>query len=458
MHGSEGVDSTQGGLSVLLTWILALAAFGPYLVSGVRTDNALTWLVAPVAVWAALTLRLPRRAWLVLAAWVLLLGTATISHILPTLNTSPYLRGSALAGIDAFVSPLVVLLVGIILVKKVGGDRVFTIVSGVLGIGMAGNALLALAQWASPTARLLIGRFWGLSLQEDSTLVRAAAQDRFSGIMQQPALAGAMYGIALIVVTHLFARRPVIRDVLWVLLLVGGALCASKAFWFVGVPIAIGLRILLIRTMGSRDGWKSLLVFAPIASLAILLGVSIGGIGQSIWSALEELFQAATSGVAGVTGNRFGEGGVILQLASHVFADAPVAGYGIGGLTAAVDSGFVEALVVAGFIGVGCLAIVCCSVARDAWVDRAASDGLGPVYVALTIAFAVLTVGFPILTGNRSTLIIWLLLAVLLTRNEHQNSRDVVRQVEPARLPGCGRPSRSSSSLTARVRPRSVRT
>lgn len=421
----EDVETGHGRqrIALLSVWLLALAPFGPYLAAGARIDNVLVWVLLPVAVLGVIGQKVSARASTVLAAWVLLVVVALFAHLVPVLNTSGYARGNALAGLDALGLPVAALLLGLTLVHRVGQDKVFTVVSQGLVLGMMLNAGLAMAQSQSDAANQLIGRLWGLTL-EDSTLARAESVGRFSGMMQQPALAGAMYGLALIVGCQVLAHRPVMRDVVWLVLASGAALSASKAFWLVGLPIALVFRYVQWRRQGVPFGLGRFvaLVVAAIAS-ASLLGVSMRPVVDMLTDPLARVSEAAGGGVGGITGNRFGDTGVVDGLVTHVLRDSPATGYGVAGLATSTDSGFLQILVFAGVLGLVLFTVVCASLVRYAWDEYHAGHALGGVYVAITVAVVVWSIGFPTLTGNRIATPLWVLVAVLVALPGHGVSR-----------------------------------
>ena len=407
------VDNARS-LPTWALWLLALSAFGPYLAPGIRTDSGLVWLALPLAVLALVAAPMPPHAVLVVLSWTVMVAVALWSHLTPSLNTSGYNRGNLLAGVDTFVAPLIALSLGMWFVRRLGPVRVFTIVGQAVMAGMVLNAALALAQSQSSTANRAIGRLWGLAL-DDSTLARAETVDRFSGMMQQPALAGTMYGVALIVGTHLLARKPALRDALWLVLACGAALSASKAFWLVALPIAVILRVVQQRRGIPAGLVRSAVLLGLVGLVARLLGVSLTPMVEMLRSAGADVREAVGGGVGGATGNRFGEQGVVLDLATTVLRDDPVAGYGISGLATATDSGLLQALVVGGLVGLALYCIVLLVLVYDACVGLRGNGELGDVFVALSVAVAVWSVGFPTLTGNRISTILWLLFAVMLT-------------------------------------------
>lgn len=395
--------------------VLAISAFGPYVSAGIRTDNALTWICLPIAGLGLLTTKFPTGAWLIGWSWALMVLIALLSTFAPAMNASPYPRGQLVSGIDNLAAPLIVFIIGLMLCRRVGYSRVVAIVGTILVLGMAGNAILAILQWGWPSLNATIASLWGLQL-ENSTLARAATLGRYSGIMQQPALAGSLYGLALIMSTHVLARRRLFRAVIWLLILVGASVAASKAFWLVGLPVAIALLIYNKRKgISSLGAIPALFVAGSILVLA-LFGLTVDKFYLSLQESMTNIWEAASGGIGGITGNRFGATGVVGDLAGWVMHDAPMAGYGITGLEIATDSGFLQVFVAAGLLGLCLVLLVCGMILRTAWRTRNIQDQMGPLFVALAVVTVALSVGFPALTGNRITILLWLLLAALVSR------------------------------------------
>lgn len=420
----EGALSRFRALDVL-AGVLSLSAFGPYVAPGIRTDNGLLLLMSPVALVAVAGLRFTPLAARFIIGWVLLVLFAGLSTAAPPVNRSGHDPGQLLAGVDNFVTPVVALLVGLWLVDRIGRERTLGIVSVVVVCGACGNAALAVAERLSPETNAAIIDLWGL-VGEGGTRERAATVDRFSGIMQQPALAGVVYGLALILGTYLLRRRPVLRDLLWLAMFIGGAAAATKAFWFVGLPIGLVLRVALWRRGIAREsGWS----VAALVAAAILLNVfgmqkSMLGLASA---SLSGLVDAAGGGVGGLSGNRYGEQGDVLQLAQITLRDAPVNGYGLAGLDTSTDSGLLQMLVTAGLLGLLAGVICLLTLLQAAVRERRSGVPSGALFLALTSAVLVWSLGFPTLTGNRVALIFGLLFAVLLAH------RSRVEEDEPDR-------------------------
>jgi hypothetical protein len=138
--------------------------------------------------------------------------------------------------------------------------------------------------------------------------------------------------------------------------------------------------------------------------------------GWTGWRHLAQMFPDGRVDLASLTGNRYGEGGVIRPLVEAVLADHPWTGYSATGLATSVDSAPAQALMLAGLVGVALLAVALMwlpvALARR-W--RSLDTAERWLYGPLVVGVVVLSAGSPVLTANRVAVVLWALLALLLT-------------------------------------------
>jgi hypothetical protein len=411
---------------------LTAAAFGPYLLGGIRTEQAAVYGTVGVGMLLCLWLRVRPSSvgllvlGLLVAEWLV----AFVGAALPALDLSPSARGSALAGLDNLTLPIAALGVAWML-QADGADpgRLTRVVCRVTVAAMCVNAVVAF--W-SQTHDLtpLLRHFWdsqGLT-GSDSVAGRSAQLGRFTGIFNQPAEAGLMYSIALLAAVFLLRQRPGRLAAVGAMLIIGGVLTVSKVFLLVGLPVA------LWQTLRSPGRQRRFLAFTAAAGVLFAAGRSdivppwIGG------RFLNRLFHPDGGGLLELyTAGRFGQGATLHQVTAAVLRDAPGFGFGAGGLAVPYDNGWVEALAVAGIAG-ACLFTAVLVALWWAWHRSWPLDGdvrrlAGGLLAVATGA----SVGLPALTANRCATVVWLLLALLIIparrRPASYSSREPVRAI-----------------------------
>lgn len=191
----------------------------------------------------------------------------------------------------------------------------------------------------------------------------------------------------------------------------GGFMTVSKVFIVVALPIAIFQLVGLRRRRGE--------VIAGLTTTGLLAYLIVKSGILPEWSGGYQLAQLLPSQdrslLASLTASRFGENSTLESAVTSVLTASPVTGMGAGGLDTPYDNAFVEALIVAGMVGVfsysGVLAWLYLSWRRQ--TPSAERTYLG----GLVILVAGASMGLPALTANRCATVVWVLLAGLLLSN-----------------------------------------
>jgi hypothetical protein len=401
------VEPSVNKRGLLAITAVMLAAFGPYLIASLRTEQIVVYGMAL----ALVPLTLPRlRPTPHLAGavtcWAAFAGVVVISTVAPPVNRSRFLLGQPLGGLDNVLLPLAV--VGVVL--------------GLLAVGADRERLLARAAFWTVvlmlvnTATALLSSFAGLtwdrwwSSSDSSTAANAALLGRYSGLINQPAEAGVLYGLALICALFLWPHRPELLLPIVLVLTVGGVLTTSKVFLGLVIPIVVWQ---LLRIRGGRGG--------RLLGAALLL-VAAWGVVQSgalsAWSGstrLERLFSVTDRSLASqFSGNRYGATSTLRPVTDAVMSGPRWMGFGGGGLQVAYDSGFVETMVLAGIFGLLAV-LVLIVVLFSAWqrMDRGRERTM---LGCLVVLLAVANLGVPSFTANRAATVVWVLLTLLVVR------------------------------------------
>ncbi|MEV6692458.1 hypothetical protein AB0M35_13410 [Micromonospora sp. NPDC051196] len=403
--------------SELAVVLLILAAFGPYLGPGVRTEQIAVIVIAGLAILAHphLVGSIPPLVVLLVALTATYVTLAVLASLGdPTAGTG-YEPVGMWAGLDNLLLPIAVLVAGYFIVAGAADrTRLVRAAAATLVILLALNTVIAYLTLLGPSPLdELLPQWW--SSGQTSTAQRAATMGRHSGIFNQPAEAGVMYSLGLIAAVYLLRRHSLRLAVVGVILTVGGLLTASKIFLLIGLPVA------LWQTW--RDSsWRS-----RLGSVLALGGVLVvfdyqarspdTPIGGVLLAARFNPQGRSGSLLSFYTASRFGENSTLADAADLVLHHSPWFGFGIDGIRIAYDSSWVEALVMLGVFGlllqgaVMAVLVVCWLRARSWAEPTAARFGLGVVIVAVAGSL-----GLPTLTSNRVTTVVWLLIALLLIR------------------------------------------
>lgn len=395
----------------VLVAAMAVSAFGPYLFSGVRIEQITVYGTFAVLVLGFWWMRATpgRHGAAVMALLVLQLTVAVIGAVDPPQNTTRYQGGDVLAGIDNLALPIAILAI-VWMLHAAGGDRraLITLVCRVTVWVMIGNA--GLAAWATIGSGPDLAVFQSAGT-EQSVAFRAEQMGRFSGIFNQPAEAGLMYSVALLAAIYLYRQRAVLLAATGIALSLGGVLTVSKVFLLVGLPAALWQ---VLRSAGGQGRRMAALV----AGALIAWGVLRSGVAPR-WTGAKYLSRLLPGGdqdpLALYTAGRFASGSGLAQVAEAVRGSSPVWGFGAGGLGAAYDNAWIEALAINGIAGAALLTGIVVVLAHAWWSTRRtigeAESRLAGGLVAVLVGAAM---GVPSLTANRCATIVWLLLALLL--------------------------------------------
>lgn len=400
----------------VLAAAVIIAAFGPYIAPGIRTEQALVYIVAPFALLAIVgaTKGLPRVLGSIATVWVVYAIVAGFGGIAPPYNSTPYDSGSLFAGLDNLALPIAVLVIAVALARRGDPVALVSTASWWVVVMMLANTVAAflqfqgLADWSA---------WWTAEPGGSSVAQNAENNGRYSGLINQPAEAGLLYGIAALAAMYLWStsRRAVLFVVLAVLTY-GGLMTVSKVFLLVGLPIVIWQLFTL-------EGRVGRLVTVLLGGGALLIAAREGWLpGWAGGKQLEQIFPSGDrSFLRSVTASRFGETSTLESVINAVLETSPVFGMGALGLREPYDNGFVEALIYAGVVGVICYGLTLllwAAACRDGMKSKERS-----FLVGLVILSAGASMGLPALTTNRGATVLWFLLT-LLTLATHIKNKD----------------------------------
>lgn len=399
------VTATTSRWPVVVIVLVVLSAFGPYVAAGIRTDQLAIYGLAPVvAVFGMWNAQTTKRQAAILAAWLFF----TVFTLIATFTVRLSLSSGVLSDLDSVLLPLAIAVIVLSVTRDHNREQLLRAAAATTVLGMSVNVAITLAQIG---AGVQIVARW-LPAGDETVAVRAATLGRFTGILNQPALAGVLYGVALLLAVYLLQRRPWLMVTVFAWLTIGGLLGVSKSFVFVSLPIAAAVLLLLT----ARRSLFPVLVAVTFGWIAWLYRVEILARLMEMfpqWSGLDrfsELF--ASLDFAAATGNRFADQSTNSSTVAQVMDEAPLAGFGAGGLAGIpLDSAWVHALALAGVLG----AIGVAGALLAMTIGHLTQYRDRPVVEWWTVAGIIAVVGvsawaFPVFTGNRLAVIVWVVL------------------------------------------------
>lgn len=413
-------------------WIVAiviLSSFGPYLHPyGIRPDHVAIYGLSGIAMWNAFFCRVNLfRTSLVAFMPFALLVSATWSAIVTWWSPTPANTTLIIAGLDNYLQPVAIylLLSWTLAHASVSEMRSYLLqVYRLMLLALSLNAALALASVFVDTWPLVRFFVQGEPGHMGTVWERAARLGRYSGIFNQPSEAGIAYSLGLFAWGQLFVveRRlsPYLLTLLFMVLL-GGLLTISKVFLMVAIPLFFGWVFLNRNELSLRckaaHGW---LFMGFMAIVLWLLAFHWQGL-KRLTKTFGLVEQAGTSGfLSHITGKRFGsERSHVVQGFLDVWENAPLQGFGFG-LRQGFDNAYLEFFYQGGGVGLTLYLVVL------AWLGilgrrvLAWSRPEGSMLLLIMVFVVMAGVGIPVLTINRSSILLWLLLIFFLELDARQ--------------------------------------
>ena len=415
--------------------VLMLAAFGPYVIAGVvRVDHLLIYPLFAVRLallavgGAALVLRLRPLGDLRLLLLLIFLLVAGVTILLRNYQAPRQLLGAA----ENYFQPIAVItIVGTAIAGRNDVDlrhlaiRLINLYLALLMLNavVAGTALSLSLTGHGELALPLLRPFWGQGDAEGITVAeRALGALRFSGIFDQPFEAGLQHSFGLLLgvfVIRLEERTPATRDYVRLLLIAAGGLLAfSKVIIFGGLPLLLAYL--------AWEKWLGRMLRSKLVIAVLLLGATAGGVLLSWWSGVLDRIWTSTNLIQVLIGPRFRAGGVVATVAAQVLESSPLVGLGFGPFTT-YDNAYLEYWAQGGVFALMLYMLILTTLARAGVRQR--WTPVGRFYAVSTLFVALAGIGAPILTANRFTVVFWMLITVLLTRDAlRRRSRHTVTQ------------------------------
>lgn len=405
--------------------LVILGAFGPYLTGGLRTEQAVIYGLLLVSLpFRLLSMRVPAWGVRIGVAWLAYALAAVVGVALPVVGTP--LRGAELAGLDNLLLPIAVMILIWSTARSWNAAALLPWASKLIAACMALNGALAILQ-TSVRMTDVLRPFVGASDLVHTTAGNAALLGRYMGVFNQPAEAGLAYGVAGLAACYAWRRRPGFLYLVLLPIVLGGLISTSKVFVLGGLVL-----ILWQVVTGPRVGrWWIVLAGGATTIAIIQSGALEHWVGQRF---LERLVGSGNGDWLSIyTAGRIGSESTLSSVVERVNELNPITGVGLGGLPGAYDNGWVEAFVMAGFVGVACytltLLLMFVAARRNPDADRRR------LATAIALLCTGASIGIPALTSNRAGTLIWVLVALtLLAQDKTMKQVETEQWVPPRRV------------------------
>ena len=395
--------------------VVVVLAFGPYLYSGVRTEQ-----VAIYVCLAAFAVRYRSGTWafrpspLPILFFLLFMVIVSIVALINAPNWRGQVPGDPLSALDNSLLPMATIMLGALWLLS--GTRASIIrnlcIATVSTMTLA--AVISILQVLLPEQaglRQVLQYFW-TQARDGSVAELALGNGRYTGIFNQPAEAGIAFGLGLFACIYLIrigSNYLILKILVLSLLLVGGLLAQSKVFYLVSLSIA-----LVSMVLGRTKRWRVL--GSGLAAVAVgSIGLLAAGMSEPLRYTGSFLNGATLGNVSGLTAGRFGGGGSVDGPLDFVLTNSPFYGLGMTYFGSASDSEWLRIVGGSGLLGLTAftlvLAILAYRLIRNSTALAEPDRWLAGSVLAMTI---IGSFGIPVLSANRAGTLVCLVLAVTL--------------------------------------------
>ena len=418
-------NSHQYKLAKRIIILLCVVALGPYVISqaGVRLEHFVIYFSLLYVFLASLTshknILLNRFAASILGLFFAsVIWIFAVSYLYKGLGNIYGL----LAALENFIQPITLILVLSWFLARLDRTARFNLLRVAIItmiVMLCINALVAIASvyfdtW--PVVRYFVLSDTGIG-GRGSVFERAASMGRFSGVFNQPFESGVAYSIGLLgwIYLAVTARRITLNN--WValtLLLAGGALSVSKVFILGGFPLAILFWCWL--SMGRLSVRKSTLFGGTLwilVATAALSALAASWAGLRFFLRLFDFACLSEHGIINVfTAGRFGQETTgVKSLFIQTWSESPIFGFGAP-IDGALDNAYIEFFYYGGSVALLLNILMLLVVFYVAFLALQNAPKLGKFLFVLWVFIIGAGMGAPILTLNRSSIYLWVILVI----------------------------------------------
>jgi hypothetical protein len=408
--------------------VILVSALGPYIpgAGGLRVEHLAIYGISLVSFFKWISSRYYQRCRpigvIVLLLFCSLLWTGFVSYF----HSRPF-DGSVVAAIENFLQPIALIIVISVALKGNVDEmkRLLLFCCVFISVLLSINSLVALFSvyfdiW--PIVRYFVGD--SEKLVGWTVWSNAIAMGRYPGLFNQPLECGLAHSIGVLSWIYYVSREKRLRyrDVfIFMGVSLGGFLSVSKVFLLGGLPLAV---IYWFWCKGMA--LSSLFVITIISSLmaGVIIVLSSDWAGYDRMTSYFSVLGEDVDSVAFYTAGRFGaDKSNLMRLFDKTWENAPLFGFGFGAFFGiAADNAYIEFFYQGGLVALGLyigVVVVIGAVSLQAVRQKNAE---GKILVLILILIIGAGIGSPVLTLNRASIFIWVLIVCIITICCCQNS------------------------------------
>tara|TARA_B100001939_G_C16939519_1_gene617697 strand:+ start:1210 stop:2493 length:1284 start_codon:yes stop_codon:yes gene_type:complete len=404
-----------------LIYILFASAFGPYIISGIRLDQFMVYLLLLLLIMIGRIRIVNDRS---LLAILMLAGFIFTVPLISTVTKFEYISLTLLVSqIENYLTPIIVLvLLSSLLAKKteIETNEIFMNCIKVFLTLLSLNTLFSIYLFISGDEAML-SLFTGsreITMRDDYDAGATAASialgaGRITGVFTQVFEAGTAYSMGIVSIGYLHKKEPekIMRNLTcFLFILIGGMLTFSKIFFIIGF-------LAFIYFIGLFRSIKMLLFMVPLFVIILSYFPDFEIAGIAFGKGLKNIFRLFdfNSGnfIAVFTSGRFSDESSIITGMESIFYQSPIIGLGYGSIETS-DFSLYEVFSLGGILGMIAYIAMFGFLITLSFIqkDLTARDFL------LAINFIILfsSLGGPIITANRISVIFWVLVGIIILK------------------------------------------
>ena len=427
--------------SCLFIILLCIVALGPYILPtmGLRLEHFViygSFLYVIFKMLLCINAKMDRNVFLLMLLclanvfWMVVVSLQNISW------ASPYRIFAALENFTQPVALIIIIYATMTRLDRAARQNLLQVASIAVIVMLCINSVIAILTifydtW--PFTQYFVVADYGTEGEMATVWERAASMGRFLGIFNQPGEAGLAYSIGSLVWVYLATTSKRINSIAWVsliLLIIGGSLSVSKSFILGGFPLsmlywfwtAISQKRIRKSTLIGGMGW-----FLGGVAVISLFAKSWAGLGFLLrlfdWSYIKD-----EGAIYIFTGQRYGGDESVINQLARIWSETPVMGFGVPlRYISALDSAYYEFFIYGGIVGlifyIAILAVILWVAFRGLRTD----SELGRLLMALWILIIGAGIGAGVLTINRSSIFLLVILVITFGVLSKRRASDISR-------------------------------
>lgn len=383
--------------------LIVISAFGPYIRGSIRLEHIVIYPLLILALFSFLLNKDRKVSYfpiIIALCFASIILFASLSTLFGLIEVD---LSRVFSQVDNWLQPA-----SIAVISFVWGKHFPKAINWCIGL-LAINSMIQIYQ-ASTGDIESIGA-WVLADDSGISVASNSAQNgRYLGIFNQPFELGVAYSVTLIAWVYQVVRGQIKRTYALlsiVFIIIGGALCVSKAFIILMPFILIFQLLWEIKYNTINITWSG--IASLVVALSIMIAIVVLSLSQ--WSGAEYLArlfdpsQANGNFLSFYSADRLGNSDTnVLANFAYIEQTSPIAGFGFSSVET-VDNGWLDAYAQGGLPAVMFVLTLIIYMFFWGWNHRHTQEGRTLSIIAIYLSLAIL--GAPALTVNRASIILW---------------------------------------------------